>query len=289
MSNIGGKVRESQDFSLCVGLGEVEVLCINPNREQFKEILGMDLKEESKADEYIGESKDGNRTVRIDVWVRNVKSKKKDKIVYFLEDKKRVNKDETKKQYINNVGVCSWADDPNNLPDWFSKRDYRQAYNGEEELYSFMRQWLSKLDTRDAEATLQLEWKDLMKGKVDAIRAQIGGEYSTNLVAAYTVKTVTNKETGEEKEFQSIYNKAFLAPFALKNFRVVDYDKDEIQDGLRKKKSKDLKPHERFVVQLSDPEHGVKDAFLFKDVKPYDPAEFLQASNEVLDTSDPSY
>jgi hypothetical protein len=135
MSNIGGKVRESQDFGLVVGLGEVEVLCINPNREQFKEILGMDLKEESKADEYLGESRDGNRTVRIDVWVRNVKSKKKDKIVYFLEDKKRVNKDETKKQYINNVGVCSWADDPNNLPDWFSKRDYRQAYNGEEELY----------------------------------------------------------------------------------------------------------------------------------------------------------
>lgn len=284
---IGGKKREIQDYGLVVGLGEVNVLCINPNREEYKEILGMDLKEGSKADEYLGESKDGNTSLRIDVWVKNVKSGKKDKIVYFLENKKRENKDNTKKQYINAVGVCSWADDENNLPTWFVKRDYRQAYHGEEELYNFMRSWLSKLDTRDAESTLDLGFKDLMKGKTEAISSQIGGEYSTTFVALYTVKTVTNKDTQEEKEFQSIYNKAFLPTYSLKHFRLVNYDDKDVQNDLKRKK--ELKSHERFVLQVSDAEHGVKDMFVLKDVKTYNAEEFLQASNETLDTSDPSY
>jgi hypothetical protein len=59
------------------------------------------------------------------------------KVSFFLEDKERQNKDETKKQYINSVGNCSWAADPNDLPDWFKARDYRVAKIGEEELYEF--------------------------------------------------------------------------------------------------------------------------------------------------------
>lgn len=287
MSNtgIGGKIREQVDFGLSVGLAEVEVLCINPSREQYQELLGIELKEKSKADEYLGESKEGNPTLRVDVWVKNIKSGKKDKIVYFLENKKRVNKGETKKQYINNIGVCSWADDENNLPTWFVKRDYRQAYQGEEEFYSYLRSYLGKLDYKDAETTLQIQWKDLMKGKLDDIRSQIKGAYSTNFVALYTVKTVVVDD--ETKEYQSIYNKLFLPTFALKKFRLVDYNKEEVQEGLKKKK--DLAPHERFVLQVSDSEHGVKDSYYLGDLKPYNAEEFLVASDKPLENDDPQY
>lgn len=289
-SGIGGKVRESQfDDSKYVGLAEVEVIAINPNIEEYKELLGIELKEDSKAAEYLGESKDGNQTVRIDLWVqRKVKDGKfkKDKITFFLEDKARENKDGTKTQYINTLGSCSWASDPNDLPEWFAKREYRVAYNGEEDLYNCLRTWLGNLDYRDAETVLQLEWKQLMKGNVRDLKAEIGGEYATKFVALYTVKTVD--KDGEVKEYQSIYNKAFLPSYSLKNFRLVDYTKPEVLDGLRRKKSSDLKPHERFALSVTG-EHGCKDSFILKDIKEYNPEDFLVASNEPLAEDDPGY
>ncbi len=172
---IGGKVRENQEFSKKVGLFAAKVVCINPSREEYKETLGIELKEESKADEYIGESKDNNATIRVNFWLEELKTKQKFNVTFFLENKIRENKDGSKKQYINNIGVCSWADDENNLPDWFKKREYREAYTGEEDLYSFLRTWLGKLDYKDADSTLQLEWKQLLKGNLKDIKSQING------------------------------------------------------------------------------------------------------------------
>jgi len=287
-SGIGGKIRINQEFNnqLYVGLAEVKVIAINPSIEEYKEILGIELKEDSRATEYIGESKEGNTNVRIDVWVENVKTGKKDKITYFLEDKPKENKEGTKKQYINTLGNCSWSDDPNNLPDWFVKRDYRVANVGEEDFYNFLRSWLSKLDYKDAETTLQLEWKQLMKGNLKDIRSQINGEYSGTFVPVYEVKSV-DKE-GETKNYQSIYNKAFLASYALKQFRLVDYDKTEVIEALKKKANKDLKPHERFVLNVKG-EYGSKNSHVLKDLKEFKPEDFIVTGDKVIQEDDASY
>lgn len=289
-TGIGGKKRESQfDDSKYVGLAEVEVIAINPNIEEYKEVLGIELKEDSKATEYLGESKDSNATVRVDVWVQR-KTKdgklKKDKITFFLEDKPRANKDETKTQYINVIGSCSWAADPNDLPDWFKGRDYRVAYNGEEDLYNLLRSWLA-FDYKDPETILSMEWKKVMKNDFRELKGLINSDYATKFVALYTVKTVT-KDDGEVKEYQSIYNKAFLPSYSLKNFRLVDYSKEEVVEALKNKKSKELKPHERFVLTVKG-EYGCKDSYVLKDIKEYNPDEFLVASNEPLSEDDPTY
>jgi hypothetical protein len=141
------------------------------------------LKEDSKAAEYLGESKEGNTYLRLNFWLKNVKNGEifQAPVSFFLEDKQRENKDETKLQYINAIGSCSWADDPNNLPEWFTARESRVANVGEEELYTFLRTWLGKLDYRDAETILQIEWKKLMKGNVKDIKDQIGGEFCANV------------------------------------------------------------------------------------------------------------
>lgn len=284
-SGIGGKKRENKEFDVKnVGLGEVKVLTINPNREEFKEVLGMDLKEDSKADEYLGESKEGNRTARIDVWVEATKTKKRDKITFFLEDKIRSNKDGTKTQYINDVGSCSWADDPSNLPDWFLKKEYREAHNGEEELYNFLRTYFGSLDLRDPEAILKFEWKKLIKGNVSDIKDLIDGEYSVPFLALYTVKTV-DKE-GESKQYQAIYNKDFLPSYTLKQFRLVDYDNPDVIEGLKKKKK--LAIYEKFALSVKG-EYGCKDSFVLKDLKEYNPDDFLVASNEPMIADDPKY
>lgn len=284
MSEIGGKRREQKDFSKKVGLFEASVIAVNPGIEEYKDLLGIDLKEDSKATEYLGVSADGNPYVRVDVWLEEVKEKERFKVTFFLENKERENKDMTKKQYINAVGACCWADDPNNLPEWFTARDYRVAFVGEEDLYKFMRTWLGNLDYRSAETTLDLDWKKLLKGNVNDIRDQINGEWCTNVVAMATVNT--KEKDGEVKEYQTVYNRGFLPPYSLKNFRLVDYSNDLVQANLKKKK--DLKPHEKFVLDLIG-EYGCKDFFYLKDLKEYDPNDNLVASDKALAPDSPEY
>jgi len=284
---VQGKVRENnfESKEIRVGFVEGNVLCVNPTMEEFSDILGMELKEDSKAAEYLGESKDGNTTLRLDFWFEDVKTGIKDKITFFLEDKDRENKEGTKKQYINNVGASTWSDDEENLPDWFKKSDYRVAKQGEAEFYEFAKFWLAGLDTKDG-GELSFSWKPLMKGNVKEIKEQVGGDFQKTVGLLLEVKTVD--KDGETKNYQSVYNKGFIYPSDMKFFRLVDYSKEELLENLKKKKPKDLKRHEKFAVTVTG-EHGSKNSFLLKDAQPFNPDDFLVASNKVLAEDSPDY
>lgn len=286
--SIGGKQKEqtSNEIVRKVGLFEANVIAVNPSAEEYKEVLGIELKEDSKQTEYLGTSQDGNTTLRVDFWLEETKNKNRFKVTFFLEDKERENKDATKKQFINNIGGCSWAADENSLPDWFKGRDYRVANVGEEDFYNFLRTWLGKLDYRDAETVLSLEWKTLMKGNVKDLKAQVDGEYSTPVVALATIKTV--EKDGDRKEYQNVYNRAFLPSYALKQFRLVDYNKSDVQASLKSKKSKDLKAHERFVVSVTG-EYGCRDFYVFKDLQDYNSEDNVVASDAVISSDGPDY
>jgi hypothetical protein len=290
MSNIGGKKREvnlrdSADYPKKVGLFEAKVIAVNPTIEEYKTLFDIELKDDSKATEYLGESRDGNKTLRLDFWLEEIKSKERFKLTFFLEDKIKDNKDGTKKQYINNVGVCSWAVDPNDLLDWFVKRDYRVAFVGEEELYEFMRTWLGNLDYRDAETTLQLEWKKLMNGNIRDIKAQIDGEWATNVVALATI--VTREKDGETKEYQGVYNRMFLPAYSLKQFRVVDYTVNKNLSVVLRKQQRELKGlHEKFIHKVAG-EYGCKDFYVLKELAEYKSEDNLVASDVVISDDGP--
>ena len=284
MSNIGGEKRQSpvfddKEFVKKVGLFEAKVIAVNPTTEEYADVLGRQLKEDSKATEYLGTSKDGNARLRLDFWLEEVKTQEKFKLTFFIENKEKENKDQTKKQYINNIGRCTWADSPNNLPTWFKERENRVAFVGEEDLYNFLRSWLSNIDFSSKKSTLQLEFNKLIKGNVKEIKEQINGEWATNIVALATINT---KETDDgTKEFQNIYNKAFLPPYSIKAFRLLDYNAAGTISGLRQKSSKDLKPHERFVLNVVG-EYGCKDYFTFKELKEYSSEDNLVSSDKVI-------
>ena len=289
MSTIGGKKRESNalpDFKKSVGLFEAKVIAVNPNMEEYKDILGIELKEDSKALEYLGKTDEDNIKLRIDIWLEEVKDNEKFKVTFFLEDKEKENKDGSKYQYINAVGVCSWASDPNDLPEWFAKRDYRVAYVGEEDLYNFMRTWLNNLDYRDAETILEIDWKKLMKGNVKDIKSQIDGEWCSTIGALATIKIVA--KDGDTKEYQGVYNKLFLPPYSIKQFRLVDYSKTETLNKLRAKKTRDLKAHEKFAVNVTG-EYGCKDYFTLKDLRDYNPDDNLVASDKTISEDDSDF
>lgn len=297
MSGIGGSKRERKengnDFPKKVGLFEASVIAINPTIEQYKDILGIELKEDSKATEYLGESRDGNSTVRISVWLKDVKSEQNFNVSYYVEDKERENKNGDKKQYINQLGMCSYAADEDGLAQWFkgtpdNPKDYRVAYVGEEELYEFLRNWLCELDYSKNDTILSLDWKKLIRGNVKEMTSQINGEWSGNFVAMATI--VTKEKDGEIKEYQSVYNKAFLPDYSLKQFRLKenDYDNASKITSLLSKKSKDLRLHEKFVVKVSG-EYGCKDYYIFKDLQDYDPEMNIVASDKVIANDDADY
>ena len=291
MSTIGGVKRESKNteskFNKKVGLFEANVIAINPTNEEYKDVLGIELGEDSKATNYLGETRDGNTYLRVDVWLQEVKNKENFKVSFFLEDRERENRDQTKKQYINSVGMTSWADDENNLFDWFKEnREYRVAFIGEEDLYDFLRTWLGQLDYRKAETTLALDWPKLMRGNVKDLKDQVDGEWCNSIVALATV--VTKERDGETVEYQGVYNKAFLSGYTMRQFRLVDYTDPKIVNQLKSRKPRELRPHERFVVKVSG-EYGCKDYYILKEIEDYNAEDNLVASDDYISEDGADY
>ena len=286
---VGGVKREipqGGEFPKKVGVFEAKVIAINPTALEYKEILGIDLKEDSKVTDYL--TKVDNLTkLRVDVWLQDVNSDFKTKVVFFLEDTKRSNKDNTKHQYVNSVGVCSWASSEETLPIWFgNKRTYRIAYSGEEELISFLRIWLGGLDYSDETTQLMLEWKEVMKGNLTEWKEEIGGENEQTVGALATVKTVDRGEG--PKSYQSVFSKSFFPGYSIKNMRLVDYNNPDVVRGLTFRKSAELKMHERFVVNVAG-EYGCKEFYTFKDLQDYDPDTNLVESDKVLAIDDSDF
>ena len=56
----------------------------------------------------------------------------------------------------------------------------------------------------------------------------------------------------------------------------------------RAKKSKDLKPYERFVLDVTG-EYGCKDFYILKDIRDYNPEDNLVASDKPIADDDSSY
>lgn len=292
MSGIGGQKRESSgnvdsNIEKKVGIFEANVIAINPTAEEYSNKLGININPDSKAIEYLGTTKDGNSYLRIDFWLEEVKNKDKFKMSFFLEDKERENQAGTKKQYINSIGSTSWADDESNLLDWFTKdRDFRVAYVGEEELYNFIRSWLSKLDYRHADTELQLDWKKLMRGNVNDLKDQIDEDLCGTVVALATI--IVKEKDGESKEYQGVYNKAVLSGYNMKSLRLIDYSDSRIIDNLSRKKSNELKPYERFILQISG-EYGCKDYYILKELELYNSGDNLVASDNFISDDGSDY
>lgn len=282
---IGGSKREipqGGDFPKKVGIFEAKVIAINPNAREYKDILGIELKEDSNSTNYYDDVK---KKLRVNVWLQDVNSDFKTNATFWLEHDEKENKDATKKQYINSIGVCSWASNPDLLPAWFLKRDYRVAHIGEEEFLGFVRIWLGGLDFSDMDTEIFLNWDKVMSGDLKDLKEQIDGEFAQTVGALATIRTV-DKEDGP-KSYQNIFIKSFFPGYSIKSMRVVDYNNPDVVRGLTFRKSAELKMHERFVVNVAG-EYGCKDYYTFKELHDYDPDSNLVESDKVIaaDSSD---
>lgn len=306
MSTIKGQVREPLEERVKkVGLAVVNVVTINPTNKELEEYFSFSTKENQEDIEYTGVDKEGNSYTRVDFWVKSkvnhiketviendgekIETIKTDggyifKIAFFLTDKIRKNKEETKTQFIDNIGNCSWAESEETLPSWFLKRPYREAYIGEEQFYNFLRVWLGGLDFRKEETELQLSWKEVLKGDFSALKEQIDGVFSTNFIAAATIVTKSKEnEDGTEEivEYQNIYNKQFLPEYCMKYFKNTNYDDPMLIESIKSKLLKDLKLHEKFVANITG-EYGCNDYYVLSPLRDYDPSENMMSTDKAM-------
>ena len=283
MSTIKGEVREIKERTKKVGLLEGSVVAINPTLKELEEI-GVSVRDDQSETEYLGTSRDGNTNLRVDVWLLNKHEDELFKLTFFLEDSIKMNRDETKTQYINNIGNCTWAESEELLPAWFSKRPYRKARNGEEHFYNFLRIWLGSLDYSLEETELEISWLELMRNDLTALREQIGGSYAVPFLSLATVvsKTKINEKTGEEEflQYQNIYNKHFLPAFCSKYFVAKDYNDESLIEEINNKAFKDMMLHEKFIYNVTG-DYGCKDYYELGLLTEYD------ASKNPITTEDP--
>lgn len=284
--SIKGKAREQKEFVKKTGFFEGEVISINPDREKLEKILGITLE---KDPEYLSkEEKDGKEIVKCSIvaWIKDVKTGELRNIRFFLKNVPKENKDKTKRQYINDIGMTTWSDTEDNLQKWFKERPYRVAHEGEEELYNFAVTWLSKLDTRDAETVLSFDWKKLMEGNVKEISSQIGGEYCGSICCLVTMRTV-DKE-GQPMEYEQVYNKEFLPGYTIKQVRMRKIDESFIESARNTEKKKRSKL-QKFVLSITDTQYGIKDQFTLGELTPYDPSKNITAGDKVISDEDTDY
>lgn len=292
MSAVQGPKRDPNLFVKKTGFFEATVLCVNPDREKLEELLGTQIE---KDPEYLGEDEKGNTQLQLVLWVKDKMSNDIKSVRFFLKDVIVENtvKDgeestkKKKKQYINSVGDTTWADAEANLPDWFKKREYRLAKDGEEEMYNFMKAWLNKLDLRNDQARLSFDWNKLMRGNVREIAEQIGSGYDESVVLLSIIRSVT--KDGEVKEYEQVYNKEFLPGFLMKEIRLKKIDSAFIEAAEktdRKKRSK----LQKFVLNATDKQYGIKHYYTLGPLQEYDPSKNPAAGNSTkIEDDDTSY
>ena len=296
MASVSGKVREPKEWKKSTGFFEAEVLCINPDREKLEALLGITLE---KDPEYLGteteevELTDGTKKsqtyTKLDVviWLRDVKTDAKRSVKFFLKDLPRLNKEGTKTQFLNSIGSVSWADKAENLQTWFTAREYRVAHQGEDDLYSFVTNWLSKVDFKDADSVISFEWAKLMKGNTKEIAENINGVYAGTVVCLCSIKTV--EKDGEKKEYEQVYNHNFLPGYIMKEvkLRVIN---DDFLTRAKATESKKRSKLQKFVIGVKDPEWGIKDYYTLGELEEYDSTKNIAAGDTThIKEGDASY
>jgi hypothetical protein len=111
------------------------------------------------------------------------------------------------------------------------------------------------------------------------VKSQIDGDFAVPFIA---MATVSVKGEGEDmKEYQGIYNKAFLPTYTMRHFTLKDYSDPAIVASICSKENKALKLHEKFIKNASG-EYGCKDIHSFKTLEDYNSEDHLVGTDDAM-------
>lgn len=234
-----GKESVEGSFKLYKGMAAFNIVAVNPTKKELEALQGRDLENEP---EYKGKNDDGADTIRIVFYAKtNPKAKVNGgielmiPISFMIVKANRVGQSSGKIQVIDKYGRTAWAtpEEVANkaIPQYTNGpanicKDYRPAYQGEEQLIDFLIQWLNipnpasykdgkwvmRPNPEDSEVSLDME--ALFKGDITEIQGLV------DLASVYMVKAAVGiRTTDEGKQYQAVFTRKFV-----KN-AVTDYSK----------------------------------------------------------------
>jgi hypothetical protein len=242
----GTETKETSEKVLFTGIAPLKVLAVNPTKKELETIYGRDI---DKEPEYLSVSETGVKKIRLDFIVQTVAGKlgcdieSISKVSYFLENRPRYNKDESKAEVVNLYGESTWipVDDikakkvPDNMQ-FFDSAGMRAACVGEVELVGFLKAFLgipnkgfngvNIADISMAEIQLE-EIKRYFDGNIKEISSAIKLRKDTNIVKMLAgVKT-----TDDNKQYQAWFTQKPLK-FGVSDYKYLAKALDErLQNG----------------------------------------------------------
>lgn len=238
---VKGKQREQKEFvkELFVGFTSVKVIGLNPNLTELNKLLGRETAPDQKEPVYLGTDQEGHERLRLAFWLRDDKNDKLFVHSFNLTNKERKNKDGDKCQLVNSTCSTSWAPyvkkgenitdkvDESVVQEWFKNftdkeknvlgpKKFRKALAGEEELVTFVRSWLGRLNFMDTETEVLIDTKKLFKENYKELRELISldenEEFSSDgLDTPFVILLgVRTDEDDSTKKYQQVWSKAFL-------------------------------------------------------------------------------
>ena len=245
MSNFGSEREAGEGFEnkLYTGVENFSVVNVCPTHEELKSIYGDRAKEPT----YVSKDEDGNNQIRVDIMLDNKAEEGEPsiqtRISFFVTKAERVTKDGGKKQYINLYGQTAWLPDDakkNAEGDYelvgakgtyvFKGAGARPAFNGEEQLISFIRNLLNlespdrAEDIKNAESQFSVEdWNKIFAGNLSILKQVIKSNNKVGILLG--VKTMP-----DGKIYQDSYNRTTLRQWAKASGRF-DYLRNDVDSA----------------------------------------------------------
>lgn len=273
---INQRTETTGDYSMEVGIGEFKVVAVNPTADEMNKLLGTDKIEKEPV--YVKE-KDGVDEVTITFWVENIKTGKKYPYRFPILNKEKVWEKSGKTVWINQTGGSATVMNKEDLQTWFTgftnkdkeviaEKGYKKALVGEQELYAFMRNWISKCDYFAPSTDIFLDRKKLFRGNVSELKDLIGSELVDTVILALYVAIVD--KDGETKQYQNIWKES-LPGYQMKKINL------SIQQG-----SWDSDKVTKNWKDSLTGEYGIRGAFLLDHIQKFDESKHINATNEVI-------
>ena len=245
-----GKESVEGSFKLYKGMAAFNIVAVNPNKKELETLLGRDIDNDP---EYKSKNEDGQDVIRVTFYAKtNIEAKVNNgielmvPISFMIIKAKKVGQGSGKIQIIDKYGRTAWATpedvESKSIPMYKSgpaniSKDYRPAYQGEEQLVDFLvnwlnipgpmdykdGQWVMKKDPSDSEVALDMD--ALFKGNVAELQEL------TKLAASYLVKAAVGVRTNDEgKQYQAVFTRKF-AKNAVTNYSKIDAAITEFQSN----------------------------------------------------------
>lgn len=248
----GTKSKEGSSIKRYIGVASVYVLAVNPTKEELEKLYGTQIENspEYLSEVEMGEDKHKVQSVRLDFIVRTDPEAEvckgieyTSKVVLYLRNEYRYNKDHTKVQIIDKYGRTAWVtveqvkareipvykNGPANID-----KNYRPAYYGEEELINFLKSylgipnvmryvnntWITVDNPEECEASLE-KIGDYFKGDFKELKDILALQPTNKMKILFGVRTAN-----DGRQYQTVYTQMFLRN-GTTNYSKLDADLQE--------------------------------------------------------------